>query len=248
MKWRYNELVGRIPAAKMSGTSVQYYLEVKDSAGTVITKVAKPASPNVIYLESTASAQFYPDWNPDAASTNINTGGGTTKPDVGTTTNTGGGSGPIDDEDPLSRDTSEDPLAAGNNNKRVADTSGGGFGAGGGGPETPTTHGGGFMDVGSTKFTYMKWGTTAVGGALLERAQGRVGVAGRRHVPGRQLAAAVRVRRHARRLRVDRQERRDDQQGDVRHRPRGHRRRGLLLDQGPPQRRQPQGREDHRDP
>jgi hypothetical protein len=164
MKWRYNELVGRIPAAQMAGTSVQYYIEVKDTAGTVVTKVAKPASPNVIYLESTASSQFYPDWDPNAASTNAISTGTSEKPDTGTTTNTGG-SRPIDDEDPLRRDTSEDPLSGNNNNKRVADNTN----LGGGTTETPGGGGGGggFMDVGSTKFKYMKWGTTAVGGALL---------------------------------------------------------------------------------
>jgi hypothetical protein len=159
MKWRYNELVGRIPAAKMAGTSVQYYVEVKDTAGTVITKIAKPSSPNVVYLESTASAQFYPDWNPESGTSAVSTGGNNTGGD--TTANTGG-SRPIDDEDPLRRDTSEDPLRA-NGGGRVADNSnlGGGDNTGGGGG------GGGFTDVGSSKFKYMKWGTTGVGGALL---------------------------------------------------------------------------------
>ena len=37
MKWRYKELVARIPAKKMSGTSVQYYIEVKDQTGALGT-------------------------------------------------------------------------------------------------------------------------------------------------------------------------------------------------------------------
>jgi hypothetical protein len=163
MKWRYNELVGRIPAAKMSGTSVQYYIDVKDPAGTIVTKVAKATSPNVIYLEAAASPQFYPDWNPDAAPAS-NT------PDVPTgdgnkVVSTGGGRRPIDDEDPLRNDTSDDPLRA---DTRVA--TGGTFGdtgTGGTGNETPGGSGNGFFDVGSSKFTAMKWGTTAVGAGLL---------------------------------------------------------------------------------
>jgi hypothetical protein len=63
MKWRYKELVGRIPAAKMEGTSVQYYIEVKDQTGAVITKVAKASSPNLVFIEEAASARFYPDWS-----------------------------------------------------------------------------------------------------------------------------------------------------------------------------------------
>jgi hypothetical protein len=162
MKWRYNELVGRIPAAKMNAktTSVQYYIEVKDPAGTVVTKVAKPASPNVVYLEPAASSQFYPDWNPDTATT---TAIPPTKPDG--TVDTGPRVRPIDDEDPLRKDTNDDPLAIKPGGKRVAM---GGRGDGGSGDTTMATGPGqGFTDVGSSKFTYMKWGTTAVGGALL---------------------------------------------------------------------------------
>jgi hypothetical protein len=173
MKWRYNELVGRVPAKKMIGTSVQYYLEVKDQAGGVVTKVAKAASPNVVYLEATASAQFYPDFNPDTASTVHEEGGGAAT----TAVNTGGGGGagggtPRVEDDPLHADTSDDPLAQGppkgNGGKRVGDATtftpdgGGGGGGGGGGP-----HGDGFMDVGSSKFKYTKWGTTIVGVGLL---------------------------------------------------------------------------------
>ena len=58
---RQRELVGRIPAARMSGTSVQYYLEARDASGTVTARSGKPSSPNVIALDVTASTQFYPD-------------------------------------------------------------------------------------------------------------------------------------------------------------------------------------------
>jgi hypothetical protein len=166
MKWRYNELVGRIPAKKMIGTSVQYYLEVKDQAGGVVTKVAKAASPNVVYLEATASSQFYPDFNPDTASTVHEEGGGATT--AVTTGGTGGtgGTGPTrtDGEDPLRADTSDDPLASGppkgGNGKRVADSTT--FV-----DEPVITHGDGFMDVGSGKFKATKWAATGVGLGLL---------------------------------------------------------------------------------
>ncbi len=61
MKWRYKELVARIPASKMAGTSVQYYLEVNDQAGTTITKSGKSTSPNLVFLDATATPRFYPD-------------------------------------------------------------------------------------------------------------------------------------------------------------------------------------------
>jgi tetratricopeptide (TPR) repeat protein len=61
MKWRYKELVGRIPATKVGGTSIQYYLEVKDQAGTLITKSGKSTSPNLVNIEQGATPRFYPD-------------------------------------------------------------------------------------------------------------------------------------------------------------------------------------------
>lgn len=61
MKWRYKELVGRIPAPKMIGSSVQYYIEVKDQAGAVVTRAAKSTSPNQVLLEAGAAPRFYPD-------------------------------------------------------------------------------------------------------------------------------------------------------------------------------------------
>jgi len=159
MKWRYNELVGRIPAAKMSGTSVQYYVEVKDPAGTVVTRVAKPASPNVVYLDTSASSQFYPDWNPDTA------GAGRHDADGGKVDGSNGHHEPIDNEDPLKDDTSDDPLHLPKGGRRVADNSNPGGGADHPMPSGPG--GTGFMDVGSSKFTATKWGTTIVGTGLL---------------------------------------------------------------------------------
>lgn len=62
MKWRYKELVARIPPQKMIGTSVQYYIEAKDQAGAVVTRAGKSTSPNLVNLEAGAPAKFYPDF------------------------------------------------------------------------------------------------------------------------------------------------------------------------------------------
>ena len=61
MRPRYNEQVGRIPADKMQGTSIQYYLEVRTPDGKVLTRVGKPGSPNIVYLETKARPRYYPD-------------------------------------------------------------------------------------------------------------------------------------------------------------------------------------------
>ncbi|MEZ4366393.1 MAG: hypothetical protein R2939_08910 [Kofleriaceae bacterium] len=77
MKPRYKELVGRIPAAKMTGSSVQYYVDVKDQTGELVTRVGKPSSPNVVFLDAAASARFYPDWSDDAGAIDAPADGGT---------------------------------------------------------------------------------------------------------------------------------------------------------------------------
>ena len=45
MKWRYKELVARIPAAKVGGSSIQYYIEVKDQAGTTVAQLGQVDEP-----------------------------------------------------------------------------------------------------------------------------------------------------------------------------------------------------------
>jgi hypothetical protein len=62
MRWRYKELVARIPAAKVGGSSLQYYIDVKDQAGTVVARSGKPTSPNLVDIEAEATPRFYPDW------------------------------------------------------------------------------------------------------------------------------------------------------------------------------------------
>ena len=62
MKWRYKELVARIPAAKVGGSSIQYYLDVKDATGTKIAGSGKQASPNLVEIDASAAPRNYPDW------------------------------------------------------------------------------------------------------------------------------------------------------------------------------------------
>lgn len=83
MKPRYSELVGRIPAAVLAGSSVQYYLEVRNPAGEMITRVGRPASPNIVYIDPKAKPRYYPDltderdWvDPGGGGSSNNSGGG----------------------------------------------------------------------------------------------------------------------------------------------------------------------------
>ncbi|MGE0872319.1 MAG: tetratricopeptide repeat protein [Kofleriaceae bacterium] len=138
MKWRYKELVGRVPPTKMIGESVQYYLEVKDTTGAVITRAGKSTSPNLVTLEAGATERFYPDFDEEGK--------------VATT------------EEIREQDEEDDPFAK---NKRTKDDD----------DDDPTRsdddaiiHTGprnGFTDVGSTKFTAVKWGTTIGAVALI---------------------------------------------------------------------------------
>jgi len=124
MKPRYKELVARIPAAKMTGTAIQYYVECKDAAGTVVTRVGKSTEPNLVTIEATATAKFYPDMVDEAPPPPQATG---------------------DNDDPLGV---KKPVAQVDTNPVITP------------PTEAPTHGG-FMDAGSSKFTYAKWGTTA---------------------------------------------------------------------------------------
>jgi tetratricopeptide (TPR) repeat protein len=131
MKWRYKELVARIPAPKMIGSAVQYYLEAKDAAGTVVARNGKSTSPNQVLLEAGATPRFYPDVTDD-------------------------GDAKLSPTEIKKRDDDDDPL---NKTKKRDD----------GGvviqPTEPSAPGHGFADVGSSKFTYAKWGST-IGAAV----------------------------------------------------------------------------------
>jgi hypothetical protein len=140
MKWRYKELVARIPAAKITGSSIQYYIEVKDQAGTVVTRSGKSTSPNLINLTAGATPRFYPDMTDE----------GETKSPAETHHH--------DDEDPLNKNKQQahdDDDITGNTNKSQPT------------PEVPSTPGQGFTDVGSTNFERAKWGSTITAGALV---------------------------------------------------------------------------------
>ncbi len=69
MKWRYKELVARIPAAVMAGSAIQYYVEAKEQNGEVITRAGKSTSPNLVNIDDKASPRFYPDLDDAAVST-----------------------------------------------------------------------------------------------------------------------------------------------------------------------------------
>jgi len=139
MKWRYKELVGRIPAPKMIGNAVQYYIEVKDTAGTVVTRNGKSTSPNLVNLEAGASPRFYPDLNDE-------------------------GEIALTATDIRKRDEEDDPL---NRDKKiqVKDKKPDEPAAVVVGP--PPAPGNGFRDVGSQKFRYTKWGSTGAAAALV---------------------------------------------------------------------------------
>lgn len=61
MRERYNELVGRIPAAKMKGTAVQYYIEAKDKSGAVVDRSGQATSPHLVFVDETVAPKYYPD-------------------------------------------------------------------------------------------------------------------------------------------------------------------------------------------
>ncbi len=140
MKVRYNDLVGRVPPAKMIGESLQYYIEVKDSAGTVVTRSGKSTSPNLVELQAGAPERYFPDFSEEG--------------EVATPTT----------QQTQAADTEEDPLNK-NKKKQIVDEENGG----GGVTVNPvdTTPGNGFRDVGSSKFKYGKWTSTIAGVGLV---------------------------------------------------------------------------------
>ncbi|HTR55695.1 MAG TPA: hypothetical protein VMJ10_33695 [Kofleriaceae bacterium] len=141
MKWRYKELVGRIPAKKMAGTSLQYYLEVKDTTGAVIARSGKSTDPNLISVEAEAPPHFYMDFQDDAASTTV--AGGTAA------------TAHHEDEDPLHPKTAQVDVTPPEQHTDDSNI------------QIDQPAGEGFLDVGSKKFKYAKWTATYGGGALL---------------------------------------------------------------------------------
>jgi hypothetical protein len=62
MTWRNIELVARIPAARVNGGSVQYYLEVRGPDDKLVTRSGKSTSPHLVHLEPGATPQYYADF------------------------------------------------------------------------------------------------------------------------------------------------------------------------------------------
>ena len=58
---RQNELVGHIPAQKMFGNSIQYYIEVRDKDDKLVTRSGKATVPNLVNIERGAPEHSYPD-------------------------------------------------------------------------------------------------------------------------------------------------------------------------------------------
>ena len=131
MKWHYKQLIARIPGAKVTGSSIQYYVEARDAAGKKVARAGESTSPNLVNLDASAQAHFFPDFTDTSAGTTGATGDGKRRPD---------------EEDPLHKggNTTTNPV------ETPIET-----------PIAPIDGNGGPMDVGSKKFTYLKWGTTA---------------------------------------------------------------------------------------
>jgi hypothetical protein len=55
------ELVGRIPASRMTGSALQYYLVGRDPSGVLVARSGKSTVPNVVAIDAGAAARFYPD-------------------------------------------------------------------------------------------------------------------------------------------------------------------------------------------
>jgi hypothetical protein len=152
MKPRFQELVGRVPAAAASGNAVQYYIEVKDKGGKMVAQTGNAASPNIIYLDPKARAHYYRDDSENGSGQMVGDedaedGGGAAKAQP---ENKGGGDdetkggGALDEEDPFAVQQKQ-----AKEQKRDHHDDG---------------RGGGPSDTGH-RIDYVKWGTT--GGAVV---------------------------------------------------------------------------------
>jgi hypothetical protein len=95
MKWHYKELVARIPASKMAGSTIQYFIEVSDPRLVTatdptgkVTSSGKSASANLITIDASAQPRFFPDVTDEPGTT---TSTGTTENPIGPNPNPGGG-------------------------------------------------------------------------------------------------------------------------------------------------------------
>jgi hypothetical protein len=58
MKRRGAEKVGRIPGEAVTGTSLQYYIEARDSAGTLVKSSGSQTNPNIVMVDASARPQL----------------------------------------------------------------------------------------------------------------------------------------------------------------------------------------------
>ena len=95
MVWHYKQLIARIPGSKVTGSSIQYYVEVKDHDGAPVAKSGKSTSPNLVNIDATAQQHYFPDFTDD----------------VDPTAKTSGENKHHDDEDPLNKNKhTDDPV------------------------------------------------------------------------------------------------------------------------------------------
>lgn len=66
MQWHYKQLIARIPGTKVTGSSIQYYVEVRDHDGATIAKSGKSTSPNLVNIDASAQQRYFPDFTDDA--------------------------------------------------------------------------------------------------------------------------------------------------------------------------------------
>ena len=58
MKRRGTEKVGRIPAEAVQGKAIQYYVEARDPAGTVVKNSGSQSNPNIVMVDPSAPPQM----------------------------------------------------------------------------------------------------------------------------------------------------------------------------------------------
>lgn len=97
MRYRFKELVARIPKTATTGKNVQYYIEVEDGSGKVLERSGEPTSPHIVYMEEGAKPRFYADTAGGQVNTQVTDsdtplgGGNKSGGGGGSTVNTDGG-------------------------------------------------------------------------------------------------------------------------------------------------------------
>jgi len=137
MRWRYKELVARIPGPKIAGTFVQYYVEAKDAEGNVVTRSGKSTSPNLINVDNATPPRFYPDFTDEGEPVAVNPQQQRRDDEEEDPLHRGGGGG----KKPPVQET---PVVTG-----------------------PVVQGTGITDVGSSGFKKAKWISTGVAGVMI---------------------------------------------------------------------------------